>query len=118
MGLRGQLNIDEAFVIGMDIRAITGQLDYIAVHLESESFVGLLGSNRIRLVFEGCERAEFHLQTCPPSRERISSFYVKTDSPMLHAKHYCLQFEHSNSSLNIVARVLQVEIEPSTMRQN
>lgn len=113
----GQLQLTGAVVTGIELRSLDTCLDYIAISLESGEFVALLGTNRIRLVFSGCVQTGFDLRAFG-GQDTLHSFYVKENRPEPGFVHYCVEMNMSGSTLDIIARGVQVEVSKSTHRQH
>lgn len=112
METKGRLQLAGALVTDIEIRNVDTHLEYISIALESDEFVGLLGSNRIRLVFLGCPQLSFGL--CMWSgQDNIHSFYIKDSPPDRQGRVlYCV--EMSGSTLEIMAKGVQVELSRTT----
>ena len=113
---KGRLQLAGALVTGIELKSVHKHLDYIAVALKSDEFVGLLGSNRIRLVFLGCSQSG--LDMCMVSgQDTLHSFYVKDNPSELDRSgclRYCMEMSGSANTLEIIAKSVQVEISKTT----
>lgn len=113
METRGRLQLDGALVTDIEVKSVHTHLDYIAIALESDEFVSILGSSRIRLVFVGCQQSGFDL--CMWSGHTIHSFHITDILPDTdNLVSYRIEMSDSDGALEIVAKGVHVEINKTT----
>jgi len=114
VAIRGQLQLTGALITEIEVKTMDAHHDHITICLESDMFVAILGTNRIRLLFSGCKRpcAEMVFEQ---GKSILHGVYIREDLPeRSDYTAYCIQTSVTAGCLNVDAQKMQVELDKAT----
>ena len=119
------VSLHDAYITGVDVRTLDDHFDYIAMYIETTELVDDFDTNKIKIVFEGCYKAQFGLQMWIKGKDTIRSHCYYNDSEWIKEiqtlhdkgvlpknykfKHFSLELNTSASTIEILARDIKIE---------
>ena len=117
--------LHDAYISGLEIKTVNDHFDYIAINLESSEFKDEYGTDKIKVVFEGCYKAKLNLQMWISGTDSIRNCYYKEESDWLkdvqtlhyrgllpkskEFKHIIFELNTSGSVIEILASYIKIE---------
>lgn len=109
----------DAKVLGFEVATCQDHFDTIIVTIESTEFLKVYESEKVKVIFKDCYKAQMDLQMWIVGIDTLRSFEIVKDSSLLpdestcigasQFKHYRLNLNTSNSTIEIVAKAVEVQ---------
>lgn len=120
------MSLHDAYMTGVKISTIKDHFDCVIIELEGADFRERFGTEKVRLSFEGCYRAQFNMQMwicgkdsvrrlsaidCSEWLDEVAGLRDKGLLPQtVRFRHFSLELNTSGSTIEILA--IDVNIEP------